>query len=261
MKVLITNDDGYFAKGIQALAKHIAKTDEVFIVAPQFEQSGISQAITFLRPLTAMPVSGADEKLQGYTVNGTPTDCVKLGVHELCPWKPDVIISGINSGLNVGINVCHSGTVGGAFAGAMFDFPTAAVSVEATAHPNFDLAAEIGWSLIKRTDWTKMPVRSVLNINVPAAVTSNEYNLEVVPVETNPLGYHFQKGTDPKKRTFYWATNFPAPEPSPVRADTVATREGSVTVSTISYDPNSNEALAALAKQLKPTATEAEKTT
>lgn len=252
MKVLITNDDGYFAKGIKALARHIAKTNEVFVVAPQVEQSGISQAITFLRPLTANPVVDGEDRVLGYAVNGTPADCVKLGIHELCPWQPDLIISGINCGLNIGINVCHSGTVGGAFAGAMFDFPTAAISVEATANPNFNLAAEIGWSLIERTDWTKMPARSVLNINVPSTVTSNDYNLEIVPVETNPLGYHFQKGTDPKKRTFYWATNSPAPQPSPRRSDTIATREGSVTVSTISYDPNQHEALEALAKQWKP---------
>jgi len=252
MKVLITNDDGYFAKGIKALARHIARTDEVFIVAPQIEQSGISQAITFLRPLNPNPVVDADNHLKGYSVNGTPADCVKLGIHELCPWKPDLIISGINFGLNIGINVCHSGTVGGAFAGAMFDFPTAAISIEAIAHPNFDLAAEIGWALIKRTDWTKMPVRSVLNINVPGAVTSDDYKLEVVPVETNPLGYKFQKGTDPKNRTFYWATNSPAPKPSPFRTDTVATREGSVTVSTISYDPNHNDALASLTQQFMP---------
>ena len=260
MKVLITNDDGYFAEGIKALAGHISKSHEVFIVAPQIEQSGISQAITFLRPLNPNPVVGADGQLEGYTVNGSPVDCVKLGVHELCPWKPDLIVSGINCGLNIGINVCHSGTVGGAFAAAMFDFPSAAISIEAS-NPNFDLAAEIGWSLIERADWTKMPARSVLNINVPGAVTSRDYKLEVVPVETNPLGYHFQKGTDPKKRTFYWATNAPAPKQSPFRTDTVATREGSVTVSTISYDPNDNDALASLAKQLQPTATEPEKTT
>ena len=250
MKVLITNDDGYFAKGIKALARHIAKSADVFIVAPQIEQSGISQAITFLRPLNPNPVVDADNHVKGYSVNGTPADCVKLGIHELCPWKPDLIISGINFGLNIGINVCHSGTVGGAFAGAMFDFPTAAISVEAIDNPDFDLAAEIGWSIIQKTDWQQLPARSVLNINVPGAVKSTDYKLEVVPVETNPLGYHFQKGTDPKHRTFYWATNSPAPKPSPFRTDTVATREGSVTVSTISYDPNIDQGLAALGQQL-----------
>ncbi len=249
MKVLITNDDGYFAKGLKALARHVAKSAEVFVVAPQIEQSGISQAITFLRPLNPNPVVDAENHLKGYSVNGTPADCVKLGIHELCPWKPDLIISGINFGLNIGINVCHSGTVGGAFAGSMFDFPTAAISVEATDCPDFDLAAEIGWSIIQKTDLQKLPPRSVLNINVPGAVKTTDYCLEVVPVETNPLGYNFQKGTDPKHRTFYWATNSPAPKPSPVRSDTAATRDGSVTVSTISYDPNHGEALEALAGQ------------
>lgn len=250
MKVLITNDDGYFAKGIKALARHISKTAEVFIVAPQIEQSGISQAITFLRPLNPNPVVDKENHLKGYSVNGTPADCVKLGIHELCPWKPDFIISGINFGLNIGINVCHSGTVGGAFAGAMFDFPSAAISVEATEHPDFDLAAEIGWSIIQKSDFGQLPPRSVMNINVPGAVKSSDYKLEVVPVETNPLGYKFQKGTDPKHRTFYWATNFPGPKPSPVRSDTAATAQGSVTVSTISYDPNQLDALKVIDGQL-----------
>jgi len=142
----------------------------------------------------------------------------------------------------------------------MFDFPTAALSIEATKNPNFDLAAEIGWSIIQKADWKKIPARSVLNVNVPGSVTSTDYQLEVVPVETNPLGYHFQKGTDPRKRTFYWATNAPAPKPSPQRTDTVATREGSVTVSTISYDPNQAEALAIIAQQLKPADASAAKT-
>ena len=250
MKVLITNDDGYFAKGIKALARHIAKSAEVFIVAPQIEQSGISQAITFLRPLNPNPVVDAENQLKGFSVNGTPADCVKLGIHELCPWKPDLIISGINFGLNIGINVCHSGTVGGAFAGAMFNFPTAAISVEAVDNPDFDLAAEIGWSIIQKTDWKQLPARTALNINVPGAVKSTDYKLEAVPVETNPLGYDFQKGTDPKHRTFYWATNFPAPKPSEFRTDIVATREGSVTVSTISYNPNTDEGLSTLGEQL-----------
>ena len=251
MKVLITNDDGYFAKGIKALAHHVAKSAEVFVVAPQIEQSGISQAITFLRPLNPNPVVDNQNQVRGYSVNGTPADCVKLGIHELCPWKPDLVLSGINFGLNIGINVCHSGTVGGAFAGAMFDFPTAAISVEATDHADFDLAAEIGWSIVEQTDWKQLPARSVLNINVPGSVKDKNFKLETVPVETNPLGYQFQKGTDPKHRTFYWATNFPGPEPSAPRTDVTASKDGSVTVSAISYDPNQPAALQKIENQFK----------
>jgi 5'-nucleotidase len=249
MKVLITNDDGFFAKGLKALAQHIGKNHEIFVVAPQSEQSGISQAITFLRPLHAKPILNEQQECTGYSVNGTPADCVKLGIHELAPWKPDLIISGINFGLNVGINVCHSGTVAGAFAGSMFGIPSVSVSVEGTENANFDRAAEIAWAIVKEIDWEKLPAQSVVNINVPRQVQSTDVTPVFVPVETNPLGYHFQKGTDPKNQSYFWATNAPAPEPSPYLTDTQAASQGCVTVSTIAYDPNHDSALQALTNQ------------
>ena len=244
MKILLTNDDGYFATGVRALQR-IARqhADDVFLVAPAAEQSGISQAITFLRPLTAKPVVDRDpdpERVVGYSVNGTPADCVKLGLHELCPWQPDVVISGINAGLNVGINVCHSGTVGGAFAAAMFGVPSIAVSLEASANPDFDAAAKIAWPIITNVLEHKFQRGTVININIPASATETDdhHKAVVVPVELNPLGYRFQKGTDPKDIPFYWATNHPAPERSPFLTDTQALHEGKVTISAITYDVN-----------------------
>jgi 5'-nucleotidase len=251
MKVLITNDDGFFARGLKAMARHIGGNHDVFVVAPQIEQSGISQAITFLRPLNPNQVYDKQGKCTGYSVNGTPADCVKLGIHELAPWKPDLIVSGINFGLNVGINVCHSGTVGGAFAGSMFGIPAVSISVEGTENANFDLAAEIAWSIIEKIAWEKLPSKSVVNINVPRQVKSADTTPVFVPVETNPLGYHFQKGIDPRKRHYFWATNAPAPEPSPYLTDTQAAFQGRVTVSTLAYDPNHVPALDALANQFE----------
>ncbi len=253
MKVLITNDDGFFAKGLKALSQHLGEKHEIFIVAPQSEQSGISQAITFLRPLHAKPIQNQHQQSLGYSINGTPADCVKLGIHELAPWRPDLIISGINFGLNVGINVCHSGTVAGALAGSMFGIPSVSVSVEGTEDANFDRAAEIAWSIIEKIDWEQLPAKSVVNINVPRQVQSTDVTPVFVPVETNPLGYHFQKGTDPKNQNYFWATNAPAPEPSPILTDTKAASQGSVTVSTIAYDPNHASALNVLANQFAKT--------
>ena len=249
MKVLVTNDDGFFARGLKTLASHIEERHEVFIVAPQTEQSGISQAITFLRPLNPNQVYNKQGHCVGFSVNGTPADCVKLGIHELAPWKPDLIVSGINFGLNVGINVGHSGTVGGAFAGSMFGIPSVAISVEGTDNANFSLAAEIAWSIVEQINWEKLPPQSVVNINVPRQVKSADIDPVFVPVETNPLGYHFQKGVDPKNRPFYWATNSPAPEPSSFLTDTQAALAGRVTVSTLSFDPNHATALNSLANQ------------
>jgi len=101
------------------------------------------------------------------------------------------------------------------------------------------------------TRWEKLPAKSVVNINVPRQVQSTDVTPVFVPVETNPLGYHFQKGVDPKNRDYFWATNAPAPEPSPFLTDTQAANEGRVTVSTIAYDPNHATALEALANQFE----------
>ena len=251
MKVLITNDDGFFARGLKVLAKHIAENHDIFIVAPHTEQSGISQAITFLRPLNCKPIESKRLHSTGYSIDGTPADCVKLGIHELAPWKPDVIVIGINFGLNVGINVCHSGTVRGAFAGSMFGIPAVSVSIEGTENANFDLAAEIAWSIIEKIDCKNLPAKSVVNINVPRQVKSADVTPVFVPVETNPLGYHFQKGTDPRNRPYFWATNAPVPEPSPFLTDTQAAYQGRVTVSTLAFDPNHASALDALANQFE----------
>ena len=240
MKILITNDDGFFAGGIEALAAELRQHAEVFVVAPATEQSGISQAITFLRPLNPNPVMGKDEELIGYTVNGTPTDCVRLGLHELCPWQPDLVISGINNGLNVGNNVCHSGTVGGAFAASMFDVPAIAVSVEADEDPQFENVAALTWPIIDKLSKAELPSRTVANLNFPTVVAQQNKATEVlaVPVETNPLGYQYQAGRDPKDKPFFWATNSPAPRPSPFLTDTQAVRQGYVTLSMIAYNPN-----------------------
>lgn len=242
MKILLTNDDGFFAAGIQALAEEVSKHATVFIVSPANEQSGISQAITFLRPLNPQPVDMQGE-LIGYTVNGTPTDCVKLALHELCPFKPDLVISGINNGLNVGVNVCHSGTVGGAFAASMFDVPSISLSIESSDEPQFDNVAAMAWPIIQQLSQTDLLPKTVCNINFPTVVAERNEISQVlaVPVETNPLGYHFQQGTDPKNKPYFWATNSPDPEPSPFLTDTQAVRQGYVTLSMLAYNPNHPE--------------------
>ena len=133
----------------------------------------------------------------------------------------------------------------------MFGVPSVSVSVEGTDNANFDLAAEIAWSIIEKIDWKKLPAKSVVNINVPRQVKSADVTPVFVPVETNPLGYHFQKGSDPRNRDFFWATTAPVPEPSPFLTDTQATQQGRVTVSTLAFDPNFAPALDALATQFE----------
>ncbi len=116
MRILLTNDDGIHAPGLAAMREALAKLGEVMVVAPATEQSGVGHSITFLTPLMASQVFDGDE-LRGWAVEGSPADCVKLAVAELCRdedgnlWLPDLVVSGVNGGLNVGVNVLYSGTV------------------------------------------------------------------------------------------------------------------------------------------------------
>ena len=256
MKILIINDDGVHSKGIIELAKVARESSEVFVVAPRVEQSGVSQAITFLSPLFPVKLGSQDDSqdecIAGYSVNGTPVDCLKLAISELCPWKPDLVLSGINGGLNAGINVCHSGTVGGAFAASTFDVPAIAISLEYSAdRMDFEKAAQIAWPLIQKFSQVKLPSKVVLNINIPTiALAGNPADVEIayVPVETNVMAYHFDRGNDPKGRPFYWSTLRPDPELSPFQTDAQELQRGKVTVSVLTYDMNSTPGMAALKK-------------
>lgn len=257
MKVLITNDDGVHSQGIIQLAKEVrAHADEVYVVAPRVEQSGVSQAITFLSPLFPLALGGKldsqDDHIPGFSINGTPADCVKLAVSELCPWKPDLVLSGINGGLNAGINVCHSGTAGGALVAATFGIPAIAISLENSESMDFKHAAETVWPLIDQFRKIELPARSVININIPTAALNGlqggSPEVVLVPVETNPMAYQYDSGHDPKGRPYFWSTNKPDPKPSNFETDTQALAQGKITVSTITYDLNSSEAMTVLSE-------------
>ncbi len=258
MKVLLTNDDGIHSGGLNELARELMNCCELFVVAPRSEQSGISQAITFLRPLFPLRLPQGDRpdsfEFDGYTIDGTPADCVRLSLFDLCPWKPDLIISGINGGLNAGVNVGYSGTVGAALTAASFGIRTMAISLEYNTQMDFASAAQIAIPLIEQFGSLDLP-KTVVNVNIPTAALEREPEIVVVPAETNLLGYHFEKGADPKGRPYYWANNKPDPEPSPFETDCQALRAGKISVTPISFDlnqPNQIATLKSVSKQHEP---------
>lgn len=142
MRILLTNDDGIYAPGLAALQKMLARLGEVHLVAPATEQSGVGHSITFLEPLVCKQVFD-QEVFRGYAVEGSPADCVKLGISQLVKAPIDLIVSGINGGLNAGINVLYSGTVAAAIEGAFFRFNSIAVSLEYDPHADFEMAARL----------------------------------------------------------------------------------------------------------------------
>lgn len=248
MKILLTNDDGVHASGILELAKLLLQKHQVFMVAPRIEQSGISQAITFLRPLFPVALGGdseSDSHVPGFSVDGTPTDCVKLALEHLCPFRPDLIISGINNGFNIGVNCCFSGTVGGALAAAQFDIPAMAFSLQLVEEMDYPRAAELAVSMVDRFFVEPWPEKVALNINFPTRALTQPADIRVVPKETNPLGYHYDEGRDPKGRLFYWANAKPDPVPSPFPTDAAVIQAGHISVTPLTFNLNQAEAIKA----------------
>ena len=173
MRILLTNDDGIYAPGLAALQRELCRLGEVVVVAPAIEQSGVGHSITYLTPLIVREVfhderfPGGRGQRWGWAVQGSPADCVKIGVAEFCPETPDLVVSGINSGLNAGINVLYSGTVAAAIEGAFYGITSFAVSLEFAAHAQFDKAARLARGVIEQILARKGPRAAVVQSEHP----------------------------------------------------------------------------------------------
>lgn len=244
----MTNDDGVFAPGLAAMESELRSLGEVTVVAPVTEQSGVGHSITFLRPLVCKAVFEGDRR-RGFAVEGSPADCVKLGVFELCQPKPDLIVSGINSGLNAGIQVLYSGTVAAAIEGAFFGIPSVAVSFEEQEHPDYAAAARIARRVIESLI-PRLPLSARLfNLNIPQrAVVENHFRVQVVPMGIARYGEHFDRRIDPKGRTYYWATNDPPPQRSELATDLTTLEEGNISLTPLHFDLTQRAAQQEMAK-------------
>ena len=245
MNILLTNDDGFYAPGISALHAELAKLGDVLRIAPATEQSGVGHSITFLTPLIAHRVI-EDEQLVGWIVEGSPADCVKLGISELCTSKPDVVVSGINGGLNAGINVLYSGTVAGAIEGAFFGLTSVAVSLEFDEEARFHRAAELAVDVVRQILEKKSDAPQLYNLNIPTVATKGPAELRVVPMGTARYGEMYIRRSDPKGRDYYWATNEPPPKPSPEPTDLTELAAGNMTLTALDYDMTKRAELAAM---------------
>ncbi|HTN75126.1 MAG TPA: 5'/3'-nucleotidase SurE [Pirellulaceae bacterium] len=245
MLILLTNDDGIYAPGIAALENQLRQVADVVTVAPQVEQSGVAHTITFLRPLICKEVfDTTGDRRRGWAVEGSPADSVKIGISELLPRRPDLIVSGINSGLNAGINVLYSGTVAAAIEGAFFGIPSIAVSLEYDEHANYAHAATIAWDVIEQLLAKQGPEAELFNINIPTPALTTPMGVKVVPMGVARYGEAYIKRTDPKGRTYYWATNDPPPQPGEHETDLTALAKGYVTVTALQYDMTKRSTLA-----------------
>jgi 5'-nucleotidase len=233
--ILLTNDDGIHAPGLAAMERQLLQIGDVCVVAPAHEQSGVGHSITFLSPLVCREVYDGQRR-RGWAVEGSPADCVKIGVFEFCPRRPDLIVSGINGGLNAGINVLYSGTVAAAIEGAFFGITSVAVSLEFDAQAPFDRAAQIAVRIIQQILQRKRPPSELYNINIPTAAVGQHPQVKIVPMGVERYGEHFIKRKDPRGRDYYWATADPPPQHGNRETDLSALEKGFVTVTPLQYD-------------------------
>jgi 5'-nucleotidase len=246
MQILLTNDDGIFAPGLAAMEHELGKIGDVCVVAPATEQSGVGHSITFLAPLIAKEIFDGNRH-RGWAVEGSPADCVKIGVFEFCPRRPDLVVSGINGGLNAGINVLYSGTVAAAIEGAFFGITSVAVSLEYDEHAQFDRAAEMARHVIQQILSHDEARHRLYNLNFPTAAMIEPRGLKVVPMGVARYGEHFIKRQDPKGRNYYWATGDPPPTDEGHPTDLSVLAQGYASLTPLLYNLSNPAMIATMA--------------
>ncbi|MBW2568562.1 MAG: 5'/3'-nucleotidase SurE [Deltaproteobacteria bacterium] len=203
MNIFLTNDDGIYATGLWALHQRFVKNHSVTVIAPDRERSAVGHGITLYKPLrlTKVTVNGG---YTGYSVNGTPADCVKLGILEILDSKPDIVISGINPGANVGININYSGTVAAAKEAALYGIPAIAVSIHGKEIENYNDATCFIKMLAENVYENKLPFGTILNVNIPDMPKEKIAGVKISRQSVIPLDEYIEKRIDPRNRTYYW---------------------------------------------------------
>ncbi|MFH1747840.1 MAG: 5'/3'-nucleotidase SurE [Planctomycetota bacterium] len=209
MRILITNDDGILAPGIEALYRAVCDLGEVEVVAPETSQSASGHAITVRTPMVVHRVH-VNGVFHGWSVDGRPADCVKLAMVELLEQPPDFVLSGINAGVNTGVNVLYSGTVAGAVEGAFFGVPSMAFSLELSDELDFKRAGKIARSIFQRFAAARPEPGTCLNINIPALDRGWPVGVCCCPQGTVPMEERYEKRVTTEGHTMYWLDgNFP----------------------------------------------------
>jgi len=252
MRLLLTNDDGIDAEGLAVLRRVAAQlSDDVWVCAPEVEQSGASRALTLTNPVRTRKI---DDKT--FAVAGTPTDCVMLALQEFMPERPDLILSGVNRGQNMAEDVTFSGTVAGALQGMTMGVPSIALSqtlqgYHADRIARFQVSETFAAGIIEQLVKTGWPERVVININFPDIDPADVTEIEVTHQgsrETYPL--HFEKRMDLRGRAYYWMGYNGRSSPLHEGTDMFAIRAGKISVTPLHIDLTHRETLHDLKRHL-----------
>jgi len=245
MRILLSNDDGYFAPGLAVLADAVRNIAHIDVVAPERDRSGASNSLTLSRPLRLQQSSNGF-----YYVDGTPTDCVHLAITGLLEQEPDMVIAGINHGANLGDDVIYSGTVAAAMEGRFLGLPAIAVSLVGRSGGNFATAARVVLDLLDKLKSHPLPTDTVLNVNVPDIPYE-----QLAGFEATRLGHRHKaepviRSADPHGNTIYWVGPPGAEADAGAGTDFHAVRQNRVSVTPLHVDLTRHVALAQMASWL-----------
>jgi 5'-nucleotidase len=238
MNILISNDDGYQAPGIEALAAALRPLGRITVVAPDRDRSGASNSLTLVNPIRAIRTQE-----DVYRVDGTPTDCVHLAITGLLDQEPDMVVSGINAGANMGDDVLYSGTVAAAMEGRFLGLPAIAVSLASLELHHYDTAARAAVELVSALQRSPLPADTILNVNVPDLPWE-----EIQGFSATRLGHRHKsepvvKTQDPRGRPIYWVGPAGPEQDAGPGTDFHAVRTGYVSVTPIHVDLTRYDAL------------------
>ena len=204
MKILLTNDDGYNAPGILALYETLQSNHEVLLIAPDREKSAVSHAITLNQAMRVDRVN-LNNGGKGYSITGTPADCVKLGLFKFYTSPPDLVISGINPGSNTGVNLNYSGTVGAVREAALNGIPGIAVSMlKKEKVLDFFGMSQFVVQIVNKIHDYKLPSGTFLNINAPDIPVDEARGVKITRQASDNLSKQFEKRIDPRNKSYYW---------------------------------------------------------
>lgn len=235
MNILITNDDGIHAPGIFAIKQALEMIADVLVVAPDTERSAVGHAITLSDPLRVSEIH-KENSFFGYAVNGTPADCVKLGLRCLSEKSIDVVVSGINMGPNTATNIMYSGTVSAAAEAVIMGVPGLAVSLTSFDTPEFEYSCSLAQQLVKKIVENGLPEGTLLNVNVPPLKPDEIEGIVITRQGKGRYEEFFDKRIDPNNRIYYWMTGKRMNLDHDDDVDDVVIRQKKVSITPIRYE-------------------------
>ncbi len=231
MKILLSNDDGFFAPGINELYDHLSNIADVTVVAPDRNRSGASNSLTLDQPIRAHKTERGF-----YSVTGTPTDCVHLGTHHLMEQAPDMVVAGINTGANLGDDALYSGTIAAAMEGRALGHTAVAVSLNGHNCSHYETAAKVAVEVIEKLINTPISSNRVININVPDVPYEKIKGFKLTRLGNRHRADTIIPAKDPKGRDIYWIGPQPEGQDVGEGTDFHAVENGYVSITPIIVD-------------------------